>query len=173
MTNNALAQAGLHAQIEGQGDADPQETREWLDALEGVVAQCGHERGGYLLARLLDKAPALGLPIKAHGSTPYVNTIPLDQQPQYPGDVAMEERITAIVRWNALAMVVRANRPMASWAATSPAMRRLPRSSRSASTTSFAPMAKRARATWSISSRIRRPVSMPARISKDGWTKRS
>jgi pyruvate dehydrogenase E1 component len=110
MTNNALAQAGLHAHIEGQGDADPQETREWLDALEGVVAQCGQERGRYLLERLLDKAPALGLPIKAHGSTPYVNTIPLDQQPQYPGDIAMEERITAIVRWNALAMVVRANK---------------------------------------------------------------
>jgi pyruvate dehydrogenase E1 component len=91
-------------------DADPEETREWLDAFEGVFARLGEERAIFLLRRLEEQARALG---SAHHPPPYSayrNTIPLEQQAVHPGDIALEERITAILRWNALAMVVRANR---------------------------------------------------------------
>lgn len=109
MTDLASPHARLLAQAMPDGDDDPQETREWLDALEAVVAQCGQERARFLLGRLLDAAPALGVSTTAQSNTPYLNTIPVECQPPYPGDLAMEERITGIVRWNALAMVVRAN----------------------------------------------------------------
>ncbi|WP_265920023.1 alpha-ketoglutarate dehydrogenase [Cupriavidus nantongensis] len=110
MTNLAFPHSRLLALAARQHDDDPQETQEWLEALEAVVAQCGQERARYLLGRLLDVAPGLGVSTPAQGNTPYVNTIPVERQLPYPGDAAMEERITAIVRWNALAMVVRANK---------------------------------------------------------------
>ena len=90
-------------------DADPQETREWLEAFQAVVAGQGRERGTYLLRRLLDAARAQQVPLPAVLNTPYVNTVTLDRQPPYPGDLVLEARISAIVRWNALAMVVRSN----------------------------------------------------------------
>ncbi|MCU0930169.1 MAG: pyruvate dehydrogenase (acetyl-transferring), homodimeric type, partial [Burkholderiaceae bacterium] len=87
-------------------DADPAETREWLDGFAALG-------GTYLLRRLLDEARRLRVPLPPVLSTPYVNTIALDQQPQYPGNLELEARIAGIVRWNALAMVVRANRESA------------------------------------------------------------
>ena len=89
-------------------DADPGETREWVDALAGTVRESGPERGAFLLARLNERAQALGLDRRLPYSA-YRNTIPVALQPPYPGDVALEERLTSIIRWNALAMVVRAN----------------------------------------------------------------
>ncbi len=91
-------------------DIDPQETREWLDALDGVVRAEGHERGLFLLKQLETQAQQMGIVARVPPYSAYQNTIPLDQQPPYPGDLALEERLTAIVRWNALAMVVRANK---------------------------------------------------------------
>ncbi|MEO6407919.1 MAG: alpha-ketoglutarate dehydrogenase [Burkholderiaceae bacterium] len=90
-------------------DADPVETREWLDAFATLVQSEGRERGTYLLRRLLDEARRLRVPLPAVLNTAYVNTVELDRQPQFPGDLAIEARISAIVRWNALAMVVRGN----------------------------------------------------------------
>jgi pyruvate dehydrogenase E1 component len=90
-------------------DADPTETREWLDAFASVVRDGGAERGTYLLRRLLDAARLARVPVPAVLNTPYVNTVGLERQPPYPGDLALEQRIGAIVRWNALAMVVRSN----------------------------------------------------------------
>ena len=90
-------------------DADPEETREWLEALEAVVRRHGKGRGVYLLSQLEEQARQLDILTHAVPYSSYRNTIALDQQAVHPGDVALEERITAILRWNALAMVVRAN----------------------------------------------------------------
>ncbi len=91
-------------------DLDPIETREWLDALEAIVESEGPERATFILRRLLDRARALRVPMPPVLNTPYCNTIPLADQPQYPGNLEIESRISALVRWNALAMVVHANK---------------------------------------------------------------
>jgi pyruvate dehydrogenase E1 component len=92
-----------------QGDTDPDETREWIDALEATVRAAGKERGLFLLKKLEEEAQRLGIIGHVPPYSAYQNTIPLEEQGHYPGDLALEERITAIMRWNALAMVVRAN----------------------------------------------------------------
>ncbi|MEW5708231.1 MAG: alpha-ketoglutarate dehydrogenase [Pseudomonadota bacterium] len=91
-------------------DIDPQETREWLEALQALIEEEGEERAEYLLQKLFDKARRSCRRLRFNATTAYANTIPLEEQPPYPGDPALEERVTALVRWNALAMVVRANR---------------------------------------------------------------
>ncbi len=90
-------------------DADPEETREWLQALEAVVQRFGKARGVFLLKQLEDQARQLDILTHTLPYSSYRNTISLEQQAVHPGDVALEERITSILRWNALAMVVRAN----------------------------------------------------------------
>ncbi len=90
-------------------DPDPLETAEWLEAFEAVARAGGSERARDLLRRIQARADELGIPAPVAASS-YRNTIPLERQPPYPGDLALEERIAALVRWNALAMVVRANR---------------------------------------------------------------
>ncbi len=93
-------------------DIDPDETREWLDSLDAVHAQRGDTRAGYLVQRLLARGQELGLDVAAPARTPYVNSIPLgDQERDYwfPGDVELERRIRAYIRWNAAVMVVKAN----------------------------------------------------------------
>jgi pyruvate dehydrogenase E1 component len=99
-----------HGALVEAGDADPQETQEWLDALEGVVRAAGHERGLFLLKQLEARAQQMGIVAHVPPFSAYRNTIPLEQQGPYPGDLVVEERITAIMRWNALAMVARANK---------------------------------------------------------------
>jgi pyruvate dehydrogenase E1 component len=91
------------------GDADPQETCEWLDALRSVVEVQGRPRAEYLLEGLRHEAFRLGVRLAASDTTPHVNTIPADQEPPYPGDRQLERKIKSIIRWNAMAMVVRAN----------------------------------------------------------------
>ena len=90
-------------------DSDPAETAEWLEALRAAVDAGGAERGLYLLEQLQRQAQELGIVPHVQPFSAYRNTIPLERQGPYPGDLAMEERLTAIMRWNALAMVVRAN----------------------------------------------------------------
>ncbi len=95
--------------MDSQPDLDAGETREWLEALDGVIAAQGEDRARFLLQRLLDHAYRRTVPLPVP-TTPYVNTIPVQEQPAFPGDRAIERRIKSLVRWNAMAMVVRANR---------------------------------------------------------------
>lgn len=90
-------------------DSDPVETDEWLDSLDSVVRFAGKNRARYLLARLHERAQQLDVSFPATVSTPYVNTIPHDNEPWFPGDEHIERRIRAYIRWNAAVMVSRAN----------------------------------------------------------------
>jgi pyruvate dehydrogenase E1 component len=91
-------------------DSDVEETREWIEALEAVVQRGGEARGFYLFKRIEAQAQQLGIVAQTPPYSAYRNSIPLEKQAPHPGNVPVEERITAMVRWNALAMVVRANR---------------------------------------------------------------
>jgi pyruvate dehydrogenase E1 component len=91
-------------------DIDPEETREWIEALASVVDFEGSERGTFLLDRLLAEAQRLGTRVPFVATTPYVNTIPPEAETPQPGDREIEHRIRSAIRWNALAMVVRANK---------------------------------------------------------------
>ncbi len=95
---------------QGAQDADPQETREWLEALDAVIASAGAERAHFLLEQLIAQGHRTGINIPYSATTDYVNTIPADQQPVAPGNYELEHKIRAYARWNALAMVLRANR---------------------------------------------------------------
>ncbi len=91
------------------GDTDIDETAEWLEALEDVIEFKGSERTLFLLTKLIEKGRQLGIQLPFTANTPYINTIPAEEDPPFPGDRAIERRIKSIVRWNAMAMVVRAN----------------------------------------------------------------
>ena len=91
-------------------DPDPQETQEWLESIDSVLRVHGAERAHYLLECMIDHARRSGAYLPYSPNTAYLNTIPVGQQPEYPGDRAVERRIEAYIRWNAMAMVVRANR---------------------------------------------------------------
>ena len=91
-------------------DSDPTETREWLDSLRYVINSRGGDRAAYLLHAIEQEAYRLGVQIPFSATTPYINTIPADRQPPFPGNREIERRIKSIIRWNAMAMVVRANR---------------------------------------------------------------
>lgn len=91
-------------------DADPIETGDWLASLEALYRNAGAGRARFVLSELDARAKELGLISEAPPFSPYRNSISLESQPPFPGDIDLENRITAIVRWNALAMVVRANR---------------------------------------------------------------
>lgn len=90
-------------------DQDPQETQEWLDALESVIEAGGEEKAHYIIEKLIDMARRTGINLPYSANTAYVNTIPVDQQERIPGDQAMEHKLRSYIRWNAMAMVVKAN----------------------------------------------------------------
>ncbi len=100
-------------------DIDPDETAEWLEALQAVIEHDGEERATHLLGRLLETARRNGAPVPAVVSTPYVNTIDPEDEEPIPGDQEIEHRVRSAIRWNALAMVVRANKRSSGSAATS------------------------------------------------------
>ena len=91
-------------------DLDPIETQEWIDAFNQLTAIEGEERATFLLMKLLEQARRLRVPMPPVLNTPYSNTITLADQPPFPGNLDAEAKLSAIIRWNALAMVVRANR---------------------------------------------------------------
>jgi len=97
-------------QFPAANDPDALETQEWLDALEAVLEREGPQRAHYLLERLIDKARRSGAYIPFSPNTAYVNTIPPHMEEHSPGNIALEERIRSICRWNAMVMVVRANK---------------------------------------------------------------
>ena len=91
-------------------DTDPQETQEWLEALDGVLKHEGAHRAHFLLEQLVDKARRSGAYIPFSANTAYINTIPPQLEEHSPGDAEIEHRIRSYVRWNAMAMVIRANK---------------------------------------------------------------
>ncbi len=94
-------------------DVDPIETREWLDSLDWVMCASGRDRARFLLRELDERAKQSGVSSDAPPYWPYRNSIAREDQPPYPGDLALEERLTSIIRWNALVMVMRANQASA------------------------------------------------------------
>jgi len=91
-------------------DVDPQETREWLDALDAVVANDGVQRAQQLVESVIDRARRVGAPPPDQGPTPYVNTIPPSLEAPFSGDLELEHKIRSAIRWNAIAMVMQANK---------------------------------------------------------------
>ena len=100
----------LKSKTDKPADLNPAETQEWIEALDQVIEDGGPDRARYLLERLALAASKQGVPVSAGATTPYVNTIPAGEQLPYPGDRELERRIKSLVRWNAVAMVVRANK---------------------------------------------------------------
>jgi pyruvate dehydrogenase E1 component len=96
-----------------EDDGDPLETREWLEALDALIAAEGPERATFLLKQLLQHARTRRVPLPQVLNTPYLNTISLAEQAPFPGNLEIEQRLSALVRWNALATVLRANQASA------------------------------------------------------------
>ena len=98
-----------YAQPISKDDIDPTETQEWLDSLKAIIKSDGSSRAGYLLKKVIDEAYSQGLVLPDTRTTPYINTIPASADVRSPGDQNIERKIRAYIRWNAAAMVVRAN----------------------------------------------------------------
>ena len=92
-------------------DIDPEETAEWLESLDDVIEREGRTRARYLILKVLERARAQQVGVPALRSTDYINTIPPEREPPFPGDEHVERRIRSFIRWNAAVMVSRANRP--------------------------------------------------------------
>ena len=97
-------------QNQSVNDQDPIETKEWLDALQGVITHEGVDRAAYLIDEQISYARVNGVVQAFHAETPYINTIPVERQAKLPGDPEIEHRIRSYTRWNAMAMVLRANK---------------------------------------------------------------
>ena len=104
-----MAQTAMSAPATAD-DIDPQETQDWLESIDSVLRTHGPERAHFLLERLIDHARRSGAYLPYSQNTAYLNTIPTGQEPEYPGDRTLEKRVEAYLRWNAMAMVVQANR---------------------------------------------------------------
>ncbi|MEY4624628.1 MAG: 2-oxo-acid dehydrogenase subunit, homodimeric type, partial [Pseudomonadota bacterium] len=94
----------------GSQDIDPIETKEWIDALNGVIKQEGVDRAAFLIDEQISHARVSGVVQPFHAETPYINTIPVEQQAKLPGDQEIEHKIRSYTRWNAMAMVLKANK---------------------------------------------------------------
>ena len=104
----AVITDGLPSQLV---DTDPDETNEWLESLDAVVDHAGRGRARYLMLRMLERSRQQQVGVPALRSTDYINTIPPEREPWFPGDEDVERRIRAYIRWNAAIMVHRAQRP--------------------------------------------------------------
>jgi pyruvate dehydrogenase E1 component len=94
----------------GSQDIDPIETKEWIDALNGVIKHEGVDRAAFLIDEQISHARVSGVVQPFHAETPYINTIPVEQQAKLPGDQEIEHKIRSYTRWNAMAMVLKANK---------------------------------------------------------------
>ncbi|MBM3726030.1 MAG: pyruvate dehydrogenase (acetyl-transferring), homodimeric type [Acidobacteria bacterium] len=91
-------------------DSNPQETSEWLEALDEIIDEFGAERATYILEQLMARAAGNGVTAAAPITTPYINSIPVEGEVPYPGDLELERRLKSLIRWNAMLMVVRQNK---------------------------------------------------------------
>src|ERR687885_332708 len=107
-TPRAVITDGLPSQLV---DTDPDETQEWVESLDAVVEHAGRGRARYLMLKMLQRAREQQVGVPALRSTDYINTIPPEREPWFPGDEHVERRIRAYIRWNAAIMVHRAQRP--------------------------------------------------------------
>ena len=107
-SNFSLIRDGVESYLT---DSDPEETREWLESLDGLLEEAGPDRARFLMLRLLERATAKRVALPPLTSTDYVNTIPTTMEPEFPGDEAVERRYRKWIRWNAAIMVHRAQRP--------------------------------------------------------------
>ena len=107
-TNFAMIRDGVASYL---NDVDPEETREWMDSLDGMLEGSSPERARFIMLRLLERASARRVPLPPMTSTDYVNTIPTSMEPEFPGDEEIEKRYRRWIRWNAAIMVHRAQRP--------------------------------------------------------------
>ena len=96
--------------INNYNDNDPQETQEWIESIEDALEEHGYERARFLLETLIDYAQAKGARLPFNTNTPYLNTILPEQEPEYPGNKVIERKIKSAIRWNAMAMVTKANK---------------------------------------------------------------
>ena len=108
--NNFESKKNKINQVVNDGDNDPLETRDWIDSLDAVIKKQGNQRAHYLIKELINKAYMEGANIPYTQNTPYINTIPVDEEKKSSGDQNIERRIRSFIRWNAAAMVVRANK---------------------------------------------------------------
>src|SRR5690606_15470295 len=92
-------------------DIDPEETAEWVSSLDQMIEERGRDRARYVMLRLLERAREQSVGVPALRSTDFINTIPPEREPDFPGDEDIERRIRSFIRWNAAVMVSRANRP--------------------------------------------------------------
>ena len=100
----------MNKQSSNEGDVDPIETQEWIDSLKVVLEKEGHNRAHFLIEQLVEVTRHSGWDIPFSANTAYVNTIPVSQQAKFPGDPELERKIRSYVRWNAMVMVLRANK---------------------------------------------------------------
>ncbi len=100
----------LTSEIINNIDIDPEETREWVEAIESVIETEGNERAAFLIETLVTAARREGTNIPFSATTPYINTITIENQPKYPGNTSIERTVRSYVRWNAMMMVLRANK---------------------------------------------------------------
>ena len=107
-SNFALIRDGVASYL---NDADPEETREWLESLDGMLENSDPDRARFLMLRMIERATARRVPLPSLTSTDFVNTIPTTMEPEFPGDEEMEKRYRRWIRWNAAIMVHRAQRP--------------------------------------------------------------
>src|SRR5690606_35883972 len=107
-TRRPVISDGLPSQLP---DIDPEETAEWVDSLDGVIGARGTKRARYVMLRLLERAREHQIGVPPLTTTDYINTIPPEREPWFPGDEHVERRIRAYIRWNAAMMVHRAQRP--------------------------------------------------------------
>ncbi|MDO5076017.1 pyruvate dehydrogenase (acetyl-transferring), homodimeric type [Corynebacterium sp.] len=107
-TNFALIRDGVASYL---NDTDPEETREWMESLDGLLTEASPDRARFLMLRLLERATARRVALPPLTSTDYVNTIPTSMEPEFPGDEDLEKRYRRWIRWNAAIMVHRAQRP--------------------------------------------------------------
>ncbi len=111
MTQGTSKRSVVNGMLSQVPDNDPGETAEWVESLEGLIAEKGGPRARYLLLQLLEEARRRDVAIPVETTTPYINTIPVEQEPYFPGDEAIERLYRRWIRWNAAAMVTRAQRP--------------------------------------------------------------
>ena len=154
-------------------DIDPTETQDWLDSIDSVMRARGPQRAHFLLEKLVDFTRRSGAYLPFKPNTAYLNTISRAQQPDYPGDRSLERRNEAYMRWNALAMVVQANRKSSEYGGHIASYASAATLYEVGFNHFWRARVPRIRATWCSCRDIRAPESMPAPISKGGWTRSS